>query len=50
VEGIIHFENDIEELQQWDHQVIILAFLLISTTGLTWQFLDQCGRLVEMCI
>jgi COP9 signalosome complex subunit 4 len=50
VEGIIHFENDIEELQQWDHQVIILAFLLISTTGLTRQFLDQCGRLVAMCI
>lgn len=21
VEGVIHFENDIEELQQWDHQV-----------------------------
>lgn len=28
VEGVIHFENDIEELQQWDHQVNI-AFSLI---------------------
>lgn len=27
VEGVIHFENDIEELQQWDHQVT-LALLL----------------------
>lgn len=22
VEGVIHFENDIEELQQWDDQVM----------------------------
>lgn len=27
VEGVIHFENDIEELQQWDNQVSILILL-----------------------
>jgi COP9 signalosome complex subunit 4 len=25
VEGIIHFENDIEELQQWDHQIVSIC-------------------------
>lgn len=26
VEGVIHFENDIEELQQWDQQVYFNVF------------------------
>nr|XP_024375288.1 COP9 signalosome complex subunit 4-like isoform X1 [Physcomitrium patens] len=25
VEGVIHFENDIEELQQWDHQIVSIC-------------------------
>jgi hypothetical protein len=28
VEGVIHFENDIEELQQWDHQVFLFLIIL----------------------
>ena len=27
MEGVIHFENDIEELQQWDHQVTLRLLL-----------------------
>jgi hypothetical protein len=30
VEGVIHFENDIEELQQWDHQVKLAPGNLLS--------------------
>lgn len=27
-EAVIHFEDDIEELQQWDQQVLSLSFSL----------------------
>lgn len=39
VEGVIHFENDIEELQQWDHQVTffnIYAQCLHFDTAVFW--------------
>ena len=38
MEGVIHFENDIEELQQWDHQV---RFSISSPTA---SFLFLCCK------